>query len=85
TGQSLGNLWSRQAKWEDSAKIIGDLYAEKPSDELLISFLSGHQASENSNRETSMALAAKISDETKRAEVIARIEGKAVRTTVISE
>jgi len=85
TGESLGNLWNRQAKWEDSAKLVSELYAEKPSDDLLISFLSGHQASENSNRETSMALAAKISDETKRAEVIARIEGREVRTTVISE
>jgi hypothetical protein len=85
TGESLGNLWNRQTKWEDSAKLIGDLYAEKPSDDLLVSFLKGHQASEEKNREASMALAAKISDETKRAEIIARIEGKGVRTTLIPD
>src|SRR5690606_11396867 len=85
TGESLGNLWNRQAKWGDSAKIIGDLYAEKPSDDLLVSFLKGHQASEEKNREESIALASKISDETKRAEIIARIEGRGVRTTVIPD
>jgi hypothetical protein len=83
TGESLGNLWSRQSKWEDNAKIIGDLYAEKPSDELLVSFLNGHETSQH--REAALALAAKISDETKRAEVTARIEGKPGRTTMIAE
>jgi len=83
TGESLGNMWSPQAKWEDNAKIVTDLHTEKPSDDLLVSFLNGHQASQH--REAAMELAAKITDETKRAEVIARIEGKPVRTTVIAE
>jgi hypothetical protein len=83
TGESLGNLWGRQSKWEDNAKIINDLHAEKPSDDLLVSFLNGHQASQH--REAALELAAKISDETKRAEATARLEGKPVRTTVIAE
>lgn len=87
TGESLGSLWSPQAKWEDNAKLIGELYAEKPSDELLVSFLNGHQASEH--REAALELAAKISDGTKRAEVTARFQGKpgstTVRSTIIAE
>ena len=83
TGESLGNLWSQQSKWEENARIIGDLHAEKPSDDLLVSFLNGHQASQH--REAALELAAKISDETKRAEVTARLEGKPARTTVIAE
>jgi hypothetical protein len=83
TGESLGNIWSRQTKWEDNAKIVGDLYAEKPSDDLLVSFLSGGQASEH--REAALELAAKISHETKRAEVTARLDRKSTRTTVISQ
>ncbi len=83
TGESLGNLWSQQSKWEENARLIGDLHAEKPSDDLLVSFLSGHQASQH--RDAALELAAKISDETKRAEVTARLEGKPARTTVIAE
>jgi uncharacterized protein YidB (DUF937 family) len=87
TGDTLGSLWSPQSKWEDNAKIISDLYAEKPSDDLLVSFLSGHQASQH--REAAMELAAKISDETKRAEVTASLEGKSshreIRSTIIAE
>jgi hypothetical protein len=87
TGGTLGNLSNRQSKWEDNAKIIGELYAEKPSDELLVSFLNGGQASQH--REAALELAAKISDETKRAEVMARIEGKPsstdLRNTIIAE
>ncbi|MEK7950901.1 hypothetical protein [Luteolibacter soli] len=81
TGESLGNIWNRDSKWQDSAKIVSDLYAEKPSDDLLISFLSGHQSSQASNKEAAVALAAKISDETKRAEVIANIQGREIHTS----
>jgi hypothetical protein len=84
TGESLGTLWGRESKWEDNAKLISELHAEKPSDDLLVSFLSGHQASRN--HEAALELAAKISDETKRAEVTARLESsKPVRPTVIAE
>lgn len=84
TGESLGNLWYRQSKWEDNAKLIGELHAEKPSDDLLVSFLNaGNQAS--GHREAALELAAKIADETKRAEVIASLGGKPVPPTVISE
>jgi len=84
TGESLGTLWGPQSKWEDSVKIISDLHAEKPSDDLLVSFLSGHLATQN--REGALELAAKISDETKRAEVTTRLESaKPARSAVISE
>jgi len=79
TGESLGNIWSGQSKWDDNAKIISELHAEKPSDDLLISFLSGSQATQH--QEAALELAAKISDETKRAEIMARLEGK----TIISQ
>ncbi len=84
TGEALSNLWGNGSKWEDRAKLIGELYAENPSDDLLVSFLGGHQATQH--REAALELAAQIADETKRAEITARLEGKPViRTSVITE
>jgi hypothetical protein len=71
TGDSLGNLWNPDVKWEDHAKMVQDLHAEGGSDELLVSFLLGHQTS--LHREAALELAAKITDETKRTEIIERI------------
>lgn len=68
TGESLGNLWNQNVKWEDNAKLIGELHAEGASDDLVVSFLRGHQTSQH--REAGMELAGKIADETKRAEII---------------
>lgn len=83
TGESLGNLWNPQVKWEENAKLIEELHAENPSDDLLVSFLEGHRAMQN--REAARTLAEKISDETKRAELISRFEGQPVRRTIIAE
>ncbi|MCW1923605.1 hypothetical protein OKA05_13655 [Luteolibacter arcticus] len=83
TGESLGNMWNRQTKWEDNAKLIGELHAANPSDELLVSFLKGHQARQN--RDAALEMAAKITDETKRAEVTARLEGKPAPAKVTTE
>lgn len=83
TGEALSNLWGSRTKWDENAKLIGELHAENPSDDLLVSFLNGHQARQNS--EAALEMAAKIADETRRAEVIAVIEGKPVKTTVIAE
>lgn len=71
TGESLANLWNPGVKWEDNAKLIGELHAEGASDDLLVSFLEGHQSSQH--REAALELAGKIADETKRAEVIGKI------------
>lgn len=71
TGESLGNLWNPSVKWEDNAKLVGELHAEGASDELLVSFLGGHQASQH--REAALELASKIADETKRAEIMERL------------
>ncbi len=85
TGEALSNLWGERAKWTDNAKLIDELHTENPSDDLLVSFLGGHQAMQH--REAALELAAKIADETKRAEVTARLEGKAVRSsaTIIAD
>jgi hypothetical protein len=74
TGESLGNVWNPKVKWEDRAKMVGELHAEGGSDELLISFLQGQQTSKH--REDALELAAKITDETRRAEIIERIGRK---------
>lgn len=83
TGESLGNLWSQQSRWEDNARLIGELHAGNPSDDLLVSFLNGHQATQHP--EAARELAGKIADETRRAEVMARLEGRPVATEVIAE
>lgn len=72
TGETLGNIWNPSVKWEDNAKLIGELHADGASDDLLISFLDGHQASQH--KEAALELAGKIADEAKRAETIEQIQ-----------
>ncbi|MCW1885225.1 hypothetical protein OKA04_10840 [Luteolibacter flavescens] len=72
TAESLGSVWGNDEKWESNAKIINDLHAEQPSDELLLSFLKNGQAS--NHREIAREMAAKISDEAKRAELMERFK-----------
>lgn len=72
TGRSLGNLWNPNVNWEDNAKLIGELHAGGASDDVLISFLGGHQTSQH--KEAALELAGKIADEAKRAETIQQIK-----------
>jgi hypothetical protein len=83
TGEALGNLYNPRVKWEDNARLVAELHAEGGGDDLLTSFLEGHQAMQHPD--LAKELAAKIEDETKRAELIARFEGRPVRTEVIAE
>jgi hypothetical protein len=70
TGEALANLWGSKNPWEDSAGLVEQLHAENPSDDLLVSFLEGHQAMQSP--EAAIELAGKISDESKRAQLIQR-------------
>jgi hypothetical protein len=83
TGESLGHLWNQRISWEDNARLIEDFHAEGGGDDLLTSFLEGQQAMQHI--ELAKELAAKIEDETKRARLIARFEGKPVTTEAIAE
>ena len=76
TGETLGNFWSQGMKWEDKAKLIGDLHAGGASDELLISFLSGHQTAQHKMAAIHMAL--EIEDEAKREKVLQSLGGQPV-------
>lgn len=71
TGESLGGLWIQRTPFADRAGIIGELHAEGASDELLIGFLSGQES--NRDPELARALAEKIGDEVKRAEILATL------------
>jgi hypothetical protein len=76
TGETLGNIWNQNVKWEDNAKMIGELHTDGASDELLISFLSGHQTSLHKQAAVNMAL--KIEDEAKREKVLQSLGGQPV-------
>ncbi|PAW70577.1 MAG: hypothetical protein B9S38_07690 [Verrucomicrobiia bacterium Tous-C4TDCM] len=79
TGEALANHWNSDMKWEDSAKLIGELHGEGASDELLVTFLSvsGHQAWEH--RDAAVQMALKIKDEGKREEVLQKLGGQPVK------
>lgn len=76
TGETLGNIWNPSVKWEDNAKLIGELHAEGASDDLLISFLGGHQASQH--KEAAVGMALKIEDAADREKVLQRLGGQPV-------
>jgi hypothetical protein len=76
TGETLGNIWNQNVKWEDNAKMIGELHADGASDELLISFLSGYQTSLHKQAAVNMAL--EIEDEAKREKVLQSLGGQPV-------
>lgn len=77
TGEALANHWNSDMKWEDSAKLIGELHGEGASDELLVTFLSDHQAKEH--RDAAIQMALKIEDEEKREEVLQKLGGQPVK------
>jgi hypothetical protein len=76
TGETLGNIWNPSVKWEDNAKLIGELHAGGASDDLLISFLGGHQASQHKEAAVNMAL--KIEDAAEREKVLQNLGGQPV-------
>jgi hypothetical protein len=76
TGESLANLWNPGEKWEDHAKLVSELHAEGASDELLVSFLGGHQVSQH--RDAAIQMALKIEDEAQRERVLQRLGGQPV-------
>ena len=82
TGESLGGRWIQRTPFADRARIIGELHAEGAGDDLLVGFLSGQESSRDP--ELARALAEKIRDEAKRAELLEELsEGPApaVRAT----
>jgi hypothetical protein len=82
TGESLGEMWMQRTPFADRAGIIGELHAEGAGDELLVGFLSGHEST--SYPELSRALAEKIGDDAKRAEILEKFSQEpapAVRAT----
>ena len=78
TGEALAKYWNQSVKWEDNAKLIGALHGEGASDELLVSFLSGHQDWEH--RDAAIQMAMKIEDEGKREEVLQKLGEQPVKT-----
>ena len=77
TGEALANHRNPAVKWEDNAKLIGELHGEGASDELLVSFLSGRQPKEH--RDAAIQMALKIEDEEKREEVLQKLGGQPVK------
>lgn len=71
TGRALARVGGVALPFEERLKLIEEYHAQSGSDELLIGFLNGNQTSKN--REAALALAAKISDATKRAETIKKL------------
>jgi hypothetical protein len=71
TGQALARDGGVALPFEKRLKLIEEYHAQSGSDELLVSFLYGNRTGKN--REASLALAAKISDATKRAEIIKKL------------
>ncbi len=77
TGEALAKYWNQGVKWEDNAKLIGELHGEGAGDELLVSFLSGRQPKEH--RDAAIQMALKIEDEEKREEVLQKLGGQPVK------
>ena len=71
TGESLGDARIQRSPFADRAALIGELHAESGSDDLLIGFLGGNESTRHP--ELSRALAEKIGDEVKRAEILATL------------
>lgn len=70
TGDALANGGGPSGNWQVSARIVGELQEASPGDDLLVSFLRGHGTRLPENREVARELAVRITDETKRNEVL---------------
>lgn len=82
TGESLSGMLHERTPFADRAGIIGELHAEGGGDDLLVGFLSGNEST--FHPELSRALAEKIGDEAKRAEILEKLSQEpapAVRAT----